>query len=419
MPAKWQALTPVDRVLVGCVTLTLISLLADYRLDLAPATELVPATPFAENAGRQVFFEQVVGWHALIWIAGAAALLVLPRYRRGMVSLPAALMLAVALAIPVVTAATSEVDSLTLASLFGVGLPLAAMVAVCLHPAVTERALRAAVWIVAGSAGAVTLGTLAKQVLAGSLDRLGILFFGPTTSTGPVLAALAVLVLMLLPPRRPYRVAGMLLFVVLVAGAAFSQSRTAAVALLVGLLVAAVGARQVSRWTVVVAGGFALGLLALAPRSLLSATQSTGLKAESIAHHWRLFLERPSFGYGVSKESLPAAGGADTVLLGIANGIGAYGAVAFVAAWCTALVRATREGLALGGAVLAVYLVGWFGGGEILFQIPVTNMLPLALACGLAGRTRGASATPPGDAQKGRRRRPFGLRRSDQDHRDA
>ena len=120
-----------------------------------------------------------------------------------MVSLPAALLLAVALAIPAVTAGNTRVDSLTLASFFGVGLPLASMVALVLHPGVSERALRAAVWIVAGSAGALTLATLGKQTLANSLDRLGILFFGPTTSTGPVLAALAVLVLMLLPSSGP------------------------------------------------------------------------------------------------------------------------------------------------------------------------------------------------------------------------
>jgi hypothetical protein len=384
--SAWHALTPVDRVLIGCVLATPLSLVADYRVGLAPFRELVPATPFVENEGREVMFEQLIGWHALVWLIGGALVLLNPRFRRGMVSLPAGLMLAVAVAIPAVTAATARVDSLTLASFFGVGLPLASMVALGLHPAVSAKALRAGVWIVAGSAGALTLATLGKQTLSGSLDRLGIIFFGPTTSTGPVLAGLAVLVLMLLPRSRLGRAAGVVLFVFLLAGVAFSQSRTAALALLIGLSVAAARGRRESRWPFVVGGVFAVGLLTLAPRSLLSAAQSTSFKTEAISHHWRLFLERPSFGYGVSKQSLPAAGGADTVLLGIANGIGAYGAVAFVAAWCAALAGVPWRDLALGGAVLAVYLVGWFGGGEILFQIPITNMLPLALACGLSRR---------------------------------
>jgi hypothetical protein len=276
------------------------------------------------------------------------------------------------------------VDTLTLESFFGVGLPLASMVALVMHPGVSSTALRTAIWIVAGSAGALILGTLAKQLAANSLDRLGIIFFGPTTSTGPVLAALAVLVVMLMPAHRLGRAAAMALFVVLVAGLACTQSRTAAIALLVGLLIAAVRGGHVARLILVLGGLFALGLLTLAPRSLLSAVQSTSSKAQAISHHWRLFLERPSVGYGVSRESLPTAGGADTVLLGIANGIGAYAVVAFVAAWCAPLARAPWRDMALAGAVLAVYLVGWFGGGEILFQIPFTNFLPLALACSLS-----------------------------------
>ncbi len=385
--AAWyeiRALTPIDRVLLGCVVFTLLALVADYRLGLAPVRELVHITPFVENGGRELAFEQLIGWHALVWLMGSALVLLYPGYRRGMVSLPAALLLVVAVAIPAITAVNARVDSLTLESFFGVGLPLAAMVALALHPGVSEKALRAAVWIVAGSAGALTLATLAREVLNNSLDRLGILFFGPTTSTGPVLAALAVLVLMLLPTGRRSRAAAIVLFVVLVAGLAFTQSRTAAVALLVGVSIAGVSRRNVSKWAFVIGGAFALGLLTLAPRSLFSAAQSTSFKAANIGHHWRLFLEHPSFGYGVSRESLPAAGGADNTLLAMANGIGGYCTAAFVLSWCVALGGVSRRWMAVGGAVLAVYATGWFGGGEILFQIPVTNLLPLALACGLS-----------------------------------
>jgi len=416
--STWHALSPVDRVLLGCVLATLVSLAADYRLGLAPVSELVPTTPFVENDGRETVFLQLIGWHALVWLIGGALVLLSPRHRSGMVSLPAGLLLVVAAAIPTVTAATTRVDSLTLASFFGVGLPLASMVALVLHPGVNPRALRAAVWIVAASAGAVTLGTVGKQIVEGSLDRLGIFFFGPTTSTGPVLASLAVLVVLLFPTGRPTRIAAAVLFIVLAVGVAFTQSRAAAVALLAGLCVAALRRRDVSKWTFVFGGLFALGLLTLAPRSLLSATQSTSFKVENIGHHWRLFLERPTFGYGVSKQSLPAAAGADNTLLAIANGLGAYGAAAFVAAWCAALAGVPWREMALGGAVLAVYIVGWFGGGEILFQIPVTNLLPLALACGLSryARLRGGSARRRANPQIRGRRGALHGSGADQDH---
>ena len=389
----WSALGPIDRVLVGCVSATLVSLVCDYRLGLAPVREVVHATPFSENAGRTVVFEQIVGWHAIVWLAAGAAMLASARYRRGMLSLPAVLLVAMALAIPAVTAATTGVDRLTLESLFGVALPLAAMVALALHPDVGERALRLGIWIIATCAGAVTLATVGKQLANGSLDRLGIVFFGPTTSTGPVLAALAVLTLMLLPSHRARRLAALCLVAILATGVALSQSRTAALALLAGLAIAATRERAVPRWSVVGGVAFALVLLTLAPRSLLSAAQSTSLKLESISHHWTLFLERPSFGYGVSKQALPAAGGADSSLLGIANGIGAYAVVAFLGTWCAALSGLPWRAMAFGGAVLAVYVTGWLGGGEILFQIPVTNLLPLALACGLARKLRASGTT--------------------------
>jgi hypothetical protein len=393
LAGAWSALGPIDRVLVGCVSATLVSLVRDYRLGLAPVLEEVLATPFSENAGRAVVFEQLVGWHAIVWLAAGAAMLASARYRRGMLSLPAVLLVAMALAIPVVTAATTGVDRLTLESLFGIALPLAAMVALALHPDVGELALRLGIWIIAICAGALTLATVGKQLADGSLDRLGILFFGPTTSTGPVLAALVILVLMLLPAHRVGRLAALCLVVILAAGVALSQSRAAALALLAGLGIAATRERAMRRWFLLAGAALALVALMLAPRSLLSAAQSTSLKLESIRHHWTLFLERPSFGYGVSKQALPAAGGADSSLLGIANGIGAYAVVAFLGSWCAALSGLPWRAMAFGGAILAVYVVAWLGGGEILVQIPVTNLLPLALACGLARKLRESATT--------------------------
>ena len=221
-----------DRVLVAVVGGTLVGLLADFRLDAAPVSELIPVTQHAANAGREVHFEQLVGWHGTVWILGFLVLLRSRAHWRQLFTAPAILMMGVAVAIPIVSAATAEIDSLTVESLLGVGLPLACMTAVVLHPAVSRHALWISIWLLAATTGLLIAATVAKGALSGSIPRLGIAFFGPTTSTGPVLAALALMVLLGLPPKGRPRALGIALFIVLVAGVGLSQSRGSAVALL-------------------------------------------------------------------------------------------------------------------------------------------------------------------------------------------
>jgi len=301
---------------------------------------------------------------------------------------PVGSLLLIAVLIPVVTAATSKVDNLTLASTFGVVLPLAMMASLSLHPTVRASTLCIAAWLVASGAAALTIATLAKNAATQHLgDRLGLAFFGPTTSTGPVLAALAVMVLAILPTKRNARFFGMSVFVILVLGVAFTQSRGAAVALAAGLTVSLLLGAKAQRRAAFLGGAIAVALLLFAPRSLFTAAQATTFRGDSLSFHWHLFLQRPLLGYGVSKETLSAAAGAHNSLLAIANGIGGVGALLFLFTWLWPLSGASREWFAQGAAILTVLFVSWFlAGGEVLFQIPVTDMLPLVLACALSTR---------------------------------
>lgn len=380
----WRGWTPPERLLILATLATPLALIADERLHLSVWTVTLSFGSFLELGGAPIELVQQVGIHNLVWIGAAAASVALAP-RRELLRAPFVCALAVIALVLVSTLVGPGGDRLTAAALLGSLVPLAAIVLIVGHPDVGRAALWACVAILVAATASVLAATIAHQLLRGALDhRLGLAFFGPGTDSGPVCAYLAILVL---AAPWPLAIRGPV-SATLIAGVVLSGTRGAILAAAAGLLVLALSRRSL-RWPLIVVAVAGILIFSVTTsRSIFGFSDASNtLRRASVLQHWRLFLARPSLGYGISSGSILDVSQAQNTLLSVANAGGAYAAALFVAVFAIPALRRTR-GVAfeiVGLAVLAAALVTWdTTGPEVLIQMPITNVLPIVLAGSLA-----------------------------------
>lgn len=385
-----KRLTPPARLALVGLVLTPVALACDYRLGLGLITKGVVYTPYAENGGLPASYEQVFGVTQALWLLIGVYALSQRRLRAGFRSLTVASLAGFLVLVVAITAALDGIDSYAALALSSTLLPLTAMAGVLLHPEIDDAGLRRLILAFAGAAAVVTAGTLASDLVKGSTgDRFDLLLFGPATDTGLVLA----MTLILLPAASLPRWLVAIIAIPLLVGLGLTQTRGALIAFAAGTLLTAVLLPHRRRAAVAaVSAAMVLALAAfllLSKRSLLLTDQSTNLRRAELARHWQLFLARPTYGYGVAKQSAPFFATAHNTVLGIANAAGIGGALLWLGAWIqpvmSGLWRVLSIQTAVASGVLASAFVGWFTTGTaVLLYTPPTNLLPLLLAVALA-----------------------------------
>lgn len=398
---------PAKLALIG-VVLTPLTLLCDYRLGLGLVSDSVVYTPYAENGGLPVSYQQLFGITQALWLLLGLYAVSRRDLRSGFASLTCLCLAGLLVLVAVITEVLEGIDGYAVLALSSTLVPLTAMAGVLLHPEIRAAELRRLVLVFALAAAVVTAGTLAADVVRGSVgERFDLFLFGPPTDTGLVLAMTLVLLAAASGPRLLVGAIGL----VLLAGLVATQTRGALVMLLAAAFVVVLLLPHKRRALIAfVAAGLAVTVLAfllLSKRSLLPTDESNDLRRAELDRHWQLFLSRPTFGYGLAEQSAPFSIAAHNAVLGIANAAGVGGALLWLVAWIGPPVRALRRHLSLlsvvSAAVVVGAFVGWFTTGtEILIYTPPTNLLPLLLAVALIGSSPPVTtAATPRDGRRG------------------
>jgi len=385
-------LTRPERLALVGLLLTPFALLLDYRLGLGLIEQKRTFNSYVENFGLPVSYTQVFGAAQALWIVLAIIALGRRGSRGGFASPSAVCLIGLSVLILAITASLDEVDSHTELDLASTVVPLIAIVGVLLHPSVRLKTVRGLILVFASTTAAITAGTILFDLLRGELgQRFDLFLFGSPTYTGIVLAMTLVL---LVPVRGPRWIKAPLMMTIGL-GLLLTQTRGAQAAAICGLLVLAVGDRRLRVATLAALVALIGASVLLSSRSLFSLSDASfHLRSNQVARHWQLFLAHPSYGYGLSAESVPFTTGSDNTILGLANAAGVGAAILWLAAWSqptiAALVRLRKEPAVIGAAaVLVAAFVAWMTtGGEVLTYAPPTNLLPLALALALARSAR-------------------------------
>jgi hypothetical protein len=285
------------------------------------------------------------------------------------------------------TALNGGVDDFAVLSLLSTFVPLIGLAVIFGSPSVRSSVLWACVALFVGAVTVVVAGTAAWNLARGTLgERFDLYLMGPSTESGLVLASLLPLSLGV-PVRSELRA---LSTGVLGGGILLTQTRGALLAAAIGVLVIALFMPRWRIWAVVAVCVGVSAFTLISDRSLLTLNDTSNVgRQEELSRHARLLLERPSLGFGLSREGVGAVRAAHNTLLGLGNAAGVYAALIFVAAWVTPVVAALKRRLAdlttatAAGAMTAV-LIGWnTTGTELLIFVPPTNLVPLVLATAL------------------------------------
>jgi hypothetical protein len=383
--------SPVEVVALAATAATPVALFLDYRAHTDFAARSVIYAPVGENAGRPATYEQIFGLTQALWIGAAIAVLALGGWRK-FVDNAQLLFLVLALAVLVVaTAAYEQVDSTTVLTLGATMVAYIAMMGVIRHVDVRLPTTRDLVTTACAAGAAIVVLTAAKHALAHTLSqRLGVFAFGDGPETAVVLAPLLVLV----PAMRVPRYVKFGTAVCLGAGLVLTQTRGASIAAVVGgvVLAATQKGRHFRIGALTAIGAAAAAYAVLARRSFSFSDVATTYRRENLQYHWDLFVQRPSFGHGISETSIDAVRAAHNTLLSIADAGGAVLLTLWIAVWIvlplTALLDRRRRfaTASVGLAATAAVIVGWSTtGSEVLLYDPPTNLLPLMLAVALVG----------------------------------
>ena len=408
--AAAHGLRPAETLALIAVVLTPFALLADYRLGLAPVTQIFGFRPLIENNSATVTYQQLVGWTQILWISIGVAALALPCARGGFRSPPTVLLASFCAVVTGVTLFSGGVDRFARLALLGTLVPLLCMFGVLTNPKLRSSTVEALIAYLAGATAIVIGVSAAKDVLQNRIsDRFSLFLYGSPTYAAAVFVALLFLVLGL----RGGRSFKIVVAAALLLGIVLTQTRGAIAAMVAGLIVVGLIERRFRLPALAAAVVVAL-VLVLGPVRPLS-DASNEIRIRNVTHHLDTYSQRPLAGFGIGGADAEEFRAADNTLVGVAVAAGAVGLLLWCAAWLWAVFRPhfrLSGGLApFAAAAIGATFVTWVTtGNEVLIYAPPTNLLPAVLAVGILSTVRQAhevssdDSSPPAPPRRGWRR---------------
>jgi hypothetical protein len=381
--AATRGIRRIEVLALTAVVLTPFALLADYRLGLAPVTEIFGFRPLIENNASTVTYQQLVGWTQILWISIGAAAIALPSARAGFRSPPTVLLASFCAVLIVVTAFSGGVDRFARLAILGALAPLVCMFGVLTHPKLRYGTVEALVAYLSAVTALVIGITAATDVFQNRIsERFSLFLYGSPTYAAAALVALLFLVLGL-RGRRNFKI---VVAAALLLGIMLTQTRGGIAAIVGGLIVVGL-IEQRFRLPAFAAAVVAALILVVGPVRPL-ADASNEIRMKNVTHHLDTYSQRPLTGFGIGGIHAEKFRAADNTLVGVAVASGAVGLLLWCAAWLWAVFRPSfrrSSGLApfAAGAVGATFVTWVTTGNEVLIYAPPTNLLPVVLAIGI------------------------------------